>query len=319
VRKLGGRRRGLHAACLILTLALAACAGTPQTDRLTAGGWEEAGLPMRAELTDVPFYPQETSYCGPASLAMVLAWSGDDTNQDEIAAEIYTPGRDGTLASDVVGGARRHGKLAVNVSDLDGVLTEIAAGHPVVVFQNLGLDIYEQWHFAVATGYDLEAGVIVLHSGLDARRVTPLTTFEHTWRRADDWALVVLPPDVLPASAGPAETVEAAVALERIGQVDAAETAYRAIVARWPKSGAAWLGLGNLAYGRGDLDGAVDAFGRATVAEPDFGAAWNNLAVVLAEQGKRNAAVTAAERAVATGNGDVEEFRRTLDEVSAGT
>jgi len=301
-----------------LALLLAACAGTPQADRLAAGGWRQAGLPARAGVPDVPFYAQEAYYCGPASLAMVLAWGGIATGQDEVAAQIYTPGKEGTLTMDVLGGARRHGRLAVHVDTLDGLLAEIAAGHPVIVFQNLGLDLYPQWHFAVATGYDLEAGVIVLHSGLDARRTTPLPTFEHTWRRAGYWALVVLPPDRLPASAGPAETVEAAFALERVGRLDDAETAYTAIVARWPGSGTAWLGLGNLAYGRGDLDGAVRAFGRATVAQPDFGAAWNNLAVVLARQGNRNAAIRAAENAVATGNGDVEEFQRTLAEVSAG-
>jgi tetratricopeptide (TPR) repeat protein len=300
-------------------LAVAACAGTPQSDRLSAAGAAGSDLPVRAELADVPFYPQEDDYCGPASLAMVLAWGGVAADQDEIAAEIYTPGRDGTLANDMLGGARRNGRLAVKIAGLDHVLAEIAAGHPVIVFQNLALEWYAQWHYAVAVGYDLEAGDIVLHSGLNARHVTPLTTFEQTWRRADYWALVVLPPDQLPATATEAQVVEAAVALERVGRNDEAAIAYGAIVERWPSSAGAWLGLGNLAYGRGDLAGATQAFGRATVADPDFGAAWNNLAVVLAEQGRPKAAIHAAETAIATGNGDLDEFRRTLEEVSAGS
>ncbi len=303
----------------MVLLMLAACAGTPQSDRLLAGGGAAGGLPARAEVTDVPFFPQEERYCGPASLAMVLAWGGIATDQDKIGEAIYTPGREGTLVSDVLGGARRHGRLAVPVNTLDGLLAEIAAGHPVIVFQNLGLDWYQQWHFAVAIGYDLDAGTLTLHSGLDERRVTPLDTFEHTWRRGDYWALVVLPPDTLPASGTEGAAVDAAVAIERLGLTGDAAQAYAAIVDRWPGSGTAWLGLGNTAYAMGDLSGAADAFGRATVADPDFGAAWNNLAVVLAEQGHRKAAIDAAEKAIATGSGNIEEYRRTLDEVSAGT
>ncbi len=301
-----------------LLLVVTACAGTPQSDRLANGGLNSLDLPQRAELTDVPFFPQEAYFCGPASLAMVLAWSGVETDQDKVASQIYTPGKQGTLTTDVLGGARRHGRLAVKVDRLDDILVEIAAGHPVIVFQNLGLEWVEQWHFAVAIGYDLEARTITLHSGLDDRRVTPLTTFEQTWRRGDYWALVVLPPNDLPATAGEAETVEAALGIERAGRVNQAAIAYATIIERWPESSGAWLGVGNIAYGRGDIDTAARAFGRATVADPGFGAAWNNLAVVLAEQGHRQAAIQSAETAIATGNGDLDEFRRTLDEVSAG-
>ena len=191
---------------------------------------------------------------------MVLAWSGVETDQDKVASQIYTPGKQGTLTTDVLGGARRHGRLAVKVDRLDDVLREIAAGHPVIVFQNLGLEWAEQWHFAVAIGYDLEAGTIILHSGLDDRRVTPLTTFEQTWRRGDYWALVVLPPNDLPATAGEAETVEAALGIERTGHVDQAAIAYATIIERWPNSSGAWLGVGNIAYGRGDIDTAARAF-----------------------------------------------------------
>lgn len=316
VTGLGGR---LLAVWPLVLLMLAACAGTPQSDRLLSGGAVAGGLPVRAEVTDVPFFPQEERYCGPASLAMVLVWGGIATDQEEVGEEIYTPGREGTLVSDVLGGARRHGRLAVPVDSLDALLAEIAAGHPVIVFQNLGLDWYQQWHFAVAIGYDLEAGTLTLHSGLDERRVMPLDTFEHTWRRGGYWALVVLPPDTLPATGTQGAAVDAAVAIERLGLTNDAAQAYAAIVERWPASVTAWLGLGNTAYAMGDLAGAADAFGRATVADPGFGAAWNNLAVVLAEQGRRNAAIDAAERAIATGSGDIEEYRRTLEEVSAGT
>ncbi len=158
-------------------LALAALAGcvAPQSRHLLA---EPGVLPVTAEITSVPFVAQERFYCGPAALTMALAWSGLDVTQDEIAAEVYTPGRQGTLRSDVLAVARRHGRLAVTVPTLPALLGEIAAGHPVIIFQNLGLSWVAQWHFAVAIGYDLAAGEILLHSGLKARKSMSLSTFE---------------------------------------------------------------------------------------------------------------------------------------------
>src|SRR3546814_2318796 len=38
-------------------------------------------LPRQVELSEVPFFPQEDYYCGPAALATVLAWGGVDTDQ----------------------------------------------------------------------------------------------------------------------------------------------------------------------------------------------------------------------------------------------
>ena len=96
--------------------------------------------------------------------------------------------------------ARRSDRLAVPLHGLQPLLAELAAGHPVLVLQNLGLDWYPQWHYAVAIGYDLEAGTLTLHSGEQAAEVTPLATFAQTWQRAEQWGLLVLPPDSLPAA-----------------------------------------------------------------------------------------------------------------------
>ena len=161
-------------ASILLLGALAACA-TPQTARLVE---DPGGLPVRAELTEVPFFPQEKYYCGPAALATVLAWSGLPVTQESIAPAVYTPGREGKLRGAVISAARRNGRLAVPVTRLDDMLSEIAAGHPVMVFQNLALDWVPLWHFAVAVGYDLEARELYLRSGLQERRVTVMDTCE---------------------------------------------------------------------------------------------------------------------------------------------
>ena len=301
------------ALCGLAVLVLAGCA-SPQTQAIIAG---PGALPLRAEVPRVPFFAQDPDQCGPAAAAMALAWSGLPATPAALAPQVYTPGREGTLTKDLEGAVRRNGRLAVPVGTLAGLLGEIAAGHPVVVFQNLGLDSLPQWHFAVAVGYDLAARTIVLHSGREARRAVGLDTFERTWRRGRYWALLALPPGALPATADEAAVLRAAVALERIDHSAAAE-AYAAILRRWPGSLGALTGLGNARYAAGDLPGAERAFRRASIDHPEAAAAWNNLAHVLGRLGQRDRAVEAAREAVRLAKGDPTPYQETLREVSGG-
>jgi len=269
-------------------------------------------LPQQAEVADVPFYPQKRYYCGPAALAMVMTWSGDPVTQDELVPEVYTPSRQGTLRNDMLAAARRRGRLAVQVSDVRSLLAEIAAGNPVVVFQNLALDWFPQWHYAVAYGYDLHKREIVLHSGTDARRVTDLYAFERTWERGDYWGLVVLPPERLPATADERSVLDAAAGLERTGHHREAASAYLAILSRWRESFPAWMGLGNTLYAQKDFSGAARAFREATSLRPQAPAAWNNLAYALAAEGQHDEAQRAAEEAVRLAPESTDIYRRTL-------
>ena len=309
-----GLLRGRIAGALLLAaLAVAGCA-TPQTEALLA---DPGALPERSEVASAPFYPQERLFCGPAALAMALTWSGLPITQDEIAPQVYTPGREGTLVSDMLSAARRNGRVAVPVGDLPALLAELAGGHPVIVFQNLALDWYPQWHFALAVGYDLAEEVIILRSGLDERRLTPLDTFERTWERGDYWALVVLPPDELPVSADEHAVLRAAAGLERARRYPAAATAYETIARRWPASYGASMGLGNARYALSDFAGAEAAYREVIARRSGDANAWNNLAYALAAQGRHADAVKAAELAVLHG-GDAPGYRETLEEIAAG-
>jgi hypothetical protein len=109
--------------------------------------------------------------------------------------------------------------MAVTVEPaLDALLAEVAAGHPVLVLQNLGLDWLPRWHYAVVIGYDLERQELVLRSGTERRRITPFGVFLNTWDRAERWGIVVLPPQTLPARARPGPWLEAASGLEALGK-----------------------------------------------------------------------------------------------------
>jgi tetratricopeptide (TPR) repeat protein len=303
--------RGRRAAGFAVLLALAGCA-TPDVTGLRE---RAAALPQRAEVAGVPFHPQQEQYCGPAALATVLGWSGLPARQDAIASEVFTPAREGTLGHDLVGAARRHGRLAVEVADLPSLLGELAVGHPVLVLQNLGLEWYPQWHFAVAVGYDLGTNELALRSGEERRRVVSLDTFARTWARAGRWALVVLPPERLPASGDQTGVLSAAAGLERGGRFAEAAIAYDAILRRWPDSLGALIGRGNARYAADDLEGAEAAYRAALDRHPRAAAAWNNLADVLAARGARAEALIAARRAVDLGGAHAEVYRRTLEQI----
>jgi tetratricopeptide (TPR) repeat protein len=256
--------------------ALAACAA-PEPFRASP-----ADIARAASVTDVPLIRQADFYCGPASLAMVMQWSGHDITQAEIARQSFTPGARGTYLADMLGAARRHGQIAVTLDTFPALLAEIEAGHPVIVFQNLGLPIAPVWHYGVVVGYDLDTEVVALHSGQREVMRMPLRAFLKSWDGGDRWGMVVLPPDRHPARADETALLRAAAALERVGQFQAAEIAYRRGAARWPGN---WLwpfGLGNALYGQDKLPEARRAFRRALTLDPEAQAARNNLAQIEA-------------------------------------
>jgi tetratricopeptide (TPR) repeat protein len=281
-------------AALILALTLAGCAAPREAWR---GPGE--GLPVRVELTEVPFHEGDDGHCGPAAAAMVLHWTGVAIGPAEAAAIVFTPARGGTLQHDLVSAVRREGRLAVAIESRHELLAELAAGHPVLILQNLGLPWYPVWHYAVAVGYDLAAGEIVLRSGEEARRRISLATFDRTWARAGRWGLVVLPPGRLPATGSKLAVMAAAAGIERAGRPAEAALAYDAILDRWPGSLVARIGLANARHALGDAAGAEQALRSAVLLHPEAAPAWNNLAHLLAERGQQAAALAAAERAAA--------------------
>lgn len=298
---------------VILVLLTASGCASLHTDRILASA---EALPQPVELATVPFFPQEEFQCGPAALATVLQWSGIGVTPEQLAPQVYLPERQGSLQLELIGAARRHGRIPyVLQPQLESLLAEIASGNPVLILQNLSLSWAPRWHYAVVVGFDLKRDRVLLRSGPIERHEVPFKVFERTWRRGDYWALVALPPDRLPFTAEEIPYVQAVAPLERLGRWAETAQAYATALERWPKSLAAWMGLGNSRYALGDLRGAEEAFRRAAQEHPEAGAAFNNLAQTLLEQDRLPEAQAAARRAVELGGAQSETFRETLIQI----
>jgi hypothetical protein len=293
----------------IVLLVLSGCASVPGPEygrELPVFGSE------RVELADVPFFPQEEYQCGPAALATVLQNAGIARTPAQLAPEVYLPQRHGSLQLELLGASRRAGAVPyVLHNQPDDLLREVAAGHPVVVLQNLGWSMAPQWHYAVVVGFDLTGKTLMLRSGTTERLQMPLDDFDRSWARAERWAFVALPPGRLPATASEQDYVAAATAFERVAPTlgpQAYETALRA----WPKNLLARLALGNAAYRQRQLEFAQTQYRQATADHPESGDAWNNYAQVRFEQGHSDEALAAARRAVAIGGPHLSTYVATL-------
>ena len=296
---LNGLRTPAQAGFFVLTVMFLVGCATPQM--ATLGQHWPDGLAAQVELTHVPFFPQEDYECGPAALAMVAGAAGIDVRPEALVEQVYLPGRKGSLQAEMLAASRRQGLLAYPLSpSVETVMREVAAGHPVLVFENLAFSFYPVWHYAVVIGFDRERNVLVLHSGRTERLEMSLFAFERTWARAGYWAMVALPPGRFPATAEPGAYGVAAAALERVDP-RAAQTAYAAALNAWPDDRAALLGAGNSAHALGQPEAAIQAYRNAVQRHADFADAWNNLAQVLLEQGRREEAAQAIDRAVALG------------------
>lgn len=291
-------RNARHAGVLALVLCLLLLTGCATTPRL-ADSTEQA-LPRQLLLEEVPFHAQRDYQCGPASLAMVLNDAGVDVEVDTLIPQVFLPGREGSVQPEMLATVRRHGQIPFVIEGhLDALLLELAAGHPVVVMQNLALPAWPMWHYAVAIGFDLERNELILHSGEEPRRIESFRRFDATWARSDRWAFVALPPGELPAGVRPHRAMEAISAFEGVQGAETALPAWEALAERFADSGLVHFGLGNARHTTGDASGAIDAFAQAVAAEPGLAVAWLNLGLARRGQGDAAGAREALEQAAA--------------------
>jgi hypothetical protein len=258
-----------------------------------------AGVVAPVELDATPFFPQEALQCGPAALATVLGAAGVPALPADLVPEVFTPGLEGSLQPELLGAVRRRGLLPYEVSgDLKSLVAQVVAGSPVLILQNLGLESFPIWHYAVVVGLDPAANRIILRSGGEARLIMSARKFLRTWERADRWGFVVVRPGELPAAIEPAAYSRAVIGLESVGRFAEAARAWEAGLKITPGQPVYLFGLGNARYALDDLAGARAAWEHYVALRPEDPSGLNNLAVALGELGCRERGMSLAERAL---------------------
>jgi len=283
--------------CLIGSFQMiVACSSIPkQSDRFYQS---LRNLPEKTEIENVPFIKQSSGTCGPATLAMSLQANGKNISMQDLESQVFTPGMNGSLPTDLISASRRQGMMAIPIEGLEALIREVAAGHPVIVFENLGLSWIPDWHYALVYGYDLPSRELILHTGPYSHHHLAIDEFEKSWSLANEWGLVVLQPNQLSATANEVAHVKAAAGLEQTGQTKSAKIAYQKILEKWPQSLVTRFGLANLAFENNDCHQAVQILTEMALENPTTPFVWHNLAIAQGHCHMRQQAQQSAERAV---------------------
>jgi len=265
---------------LILSLlVLGGCVTGPELRVLRDAG-------SSVELTEVPFFAQDEYQCGPAALATMLVSGGVAVTPQQLVPLVYVPGRRGSLQAELLAATRSHGRVPyVMRHSLAPILAELRSGQPVLVLQNLGLERWPVWHYAVLIGFDSGDETFLLRSGTTRRQQSSARSFLASWDRAGRWSMVAVPASEPPASADVLGWLQAVAPFESTGDLDTAVVGYEAAVARWPEAAMAWTALGNARYLQQQLALAALAYEHALALSPELWVARNNLVRTMIAQG----------------------------------
>jgi ABC-type bacteriocin/lantibiotic exporter with double-glycine peptidase domain len=146
-------------------------------------------------LLKVPFFPDRTDQCGPATLASLLSFWGKAATPQQLRGELYVAKLHGTLPMDLVLTAESHGlKTEMTRGDLAVLRTELEAGYPVVAMLNRGFTSVPLDHYVIVTGIDDDRKGLFMHSAGKKNQFIPYKKFEGQWKKADFWAMLARVP-----------------------------------------------------------------------------------------------------------------------------
>ncbi|MDR0550091.1 MAG: C39 family peptidase [Deltaproteobacteria bacterium] len=146
----------------------------------------------RRLIEGVPFYPDDSYLCGPASLAAVLTFQGRPTTVAEASTPLIRVNLRGSLAPDLAIWARDLGyKARFWAAKPEEIVLLIQKNKPVILQIDSGLAL-KTGHFVVALGYGPEG--LVVNSATVQQLIIPWAEFLTRWLKFQNLALLVESP-----------------------------------------------------------------------------------------------------------------------------
>ncbi|WP_269918729.1 PA2778 family cysteine peptidase [Alteromonas sp. PRIM-21] len=239
---------------LSLLFLLSGCQSTPQADKLRQEGL--VSLPESHTIESVPFFPQEQFYCGPTTLSEVFGYYGKNTSPNDIAPKLFIPDKEGSLQLEMVSATRQFGFLPYTErGTLSSIISLVKEDIPVIVFQNLSIQLIPQWHYAVVIGFDSDRGTVTLHTGLTPNHEMSLELFERTWARGNYWYLAPVPPKVTSSEMRPFTYVSAAYDMLKVGDKAQSLAFLETASQTWPSYWLSYFLIANYYLEHPDIEG----------------------------------------------------------------
>lgn len=204
-------------------VALAGCAGTvaPEVKR----------LPQRVELSGT-FYRGEANQSGPQVLASLLSQQGIVITPGLLEKPLHLPGAEDQLQQNLQNLAREYGMVVYPLdSNLPALLTQVAAGYPVMVRFSEGSAFWAEPRYAILSGYDRNKQKVLLRAGMNRRELMSFSSFESALEKSGGWAILIQKPTQIPAAVDRQRWLKAADELAQAGQENEAAQARKALAA----------------------------------------------------------------------------------------
>jgi ABC-type bacteriocin/lantibiotic exporter with double-glycine peptidase domain len=211
----------LMAGCVV---ALAGCAGSvaPEIKR----------LPERVELSG-RFYKGVANQSGPQVLASMLSQQNIVITPGLLDKPLHLPGAEAQLQQNMVNLAREYGMVVYPLdATLPALLTQVAAGYPVMVRFTEGSAMWAEPRYAILTGYNRQKQTVLLRAGMSQRTLMSFGSFESAFKDAGGWAVLIQNPTQIPAQVDQQRWLKAANDLAQAGQEPAAAKAKKALAAQ---------------------------------------------------------------------------------------
>lgn len=188
-------------------------------------------LPERVELSGT-FYRGEANQSGPQVLASLLSQQGIVITPGLLEKPLHLPGAEDKLQQNIQNLAREYGMVVYPLDkSLPALLTQVAAGFPVMVRFSEGSAFWAEPRYAILSGYDRNKQKVLLRAGMNRRELMSFSAFESAFETPGGWAILIQKPAQIPADVDRQRWLKAADELSQAGQEAEATQARKALAA----------------------------------------------------------------------------------------